>query len=58
MSQKKHASQASSSEQQDKKNKLTDLSKIKTLDFGDSAGFVCDAETGICGPVNQEKEGK
>ena len=30
---------------------------LKGLDNITSAGFVCDVNTGICGPVIQEEEG-
>lgn len=30
---------------------------IETLDLGGS-GMVCDFETGVCGPINEEKEDK
>ena len=35
---------------------LQDLSGIKLVDFGESTGFVCDVETGICGPIDQKEE--
>jgi len=41
------------------KVKLTELKPIQeltTLEFDESAGFFCDVNTGICGPVTQEKE--
>ena len=47
--------------QNDSKAPLIDLSEIqelKSFDFDHSAGFVCDINTGICGPVIQEEEGK
>lgn len=31
---------------------------IEPMDFGSSQGMVCDFETGICGPINEEKEEK
>jgi hypothetical protein len=31
---------------------------LKSLDNITSAGFVCDINTGVCGPVTKEKEGK
>lgn len=37
---------------------LQELKTIKTLDIDSSPGFFCDVETGICGPITQEKEGK
>jgi hypothetical protein len=37
---------------------LSGIKKFKTLEFDSSSGFVCDINTGICGPVDQEKEGK
>ena len=42
------------------KNELTDtlqdLSKFKLVDFGESTGFTCDVQTGICGPIDQKEE--
>ena len=52
---------AASPERNDSKVPLIDLSEIqelKSFDFDHSAGFVCDINTGICGPVIQEEEGK
>lgn len=52
---------AASPERNDSKAPLIDLSEIqelKSFDFDHSAGFVCDINTGICGPVIQEEEGK
>ena len=37
---------------------LKPIQELKGFDFADSDAFVCDIETGICGPVNQEKEAK
>ncbi len=34
-----------------------EIKGIETLDLGGS-GMVCDFETGICGPINEEKEDK
>jgi hypothetical protein len=42
----------------DSKFKAMNLKELKSLDKDDSAVFVCDVNTGICGPVTQEKEGK
>lgn len=50
MNQKKDVERAAS--------KINDFKKLKTLEFDPSQGFVCDVNTGICGPVTQEKEGK
>lgn len=35
---------------------LKPIQELKGFDFADSNAFVCDMETGICGPVNQKKE--
>lgn len=35
---------------------LKDLSGIKLVDFGESTGFVCDVQTGICGPIEQKED--
>lgn len=32
------------------------IEELKGFDFANSDAFVCDMETGICGPVNKEKE--
>ncbi|WP_077617891.1 hypothetical protein [Bacillus sinesaloumensis] len=32
--------------------------KLKSLNFDSSSGFICDINTGICGPVTQKKEGE
>lgn len=37
---------------------LPDLSGIQLMDFGESTGFSCDVQTGICGPIDQKKEEK
>ena len=37
---------------------LKPIQELKGFDFADSDAYVCDMETGICGPVNQEKEAK
>lgn len=37
---------------------LTGVKKLKSLDFDNSSGFVCDVNTGICGPVIQKEEDK
>jgi len=34
------------------------IQELKGFDFAASDAFVCDMDTGICGPVNQEKETK
>ena len=37
---------------------LKPIQELKGFDFADSNAFVCDMETGICGPVNQKEETK
>ncbi|WP_096269927.1 hypothetical protein [Paucisalibacillus globulus] len=37
---------------------MNGIRKIKSLDIDTSAGFVCDINTGICGPIEKKKEGK
>lgn len=37
---------------------LNGIKKLKTLDVNQSNDFMCDIETGICGPVTQKEEGK
>ena len=52
---------AASPERNDSKAPLIDLSEIqelKSLEFDLSDGFFCDINTGICGPVRKEEEGK
>ena len=51
----------SSNKKKDSREKFEDLStlkKLKSIDLDTSSGFICDINTGICGPVNQKKEGK
>ncbi len=40
------------------KKKPIELKPLEGFDFQDADGFVCDVETGICGPVKKEKETK
>jgi len=57
----KQTQSASSKAHKDSKEtskNLSGIKKLKTLDFGSSEGFICDVNTGVCGPVSQEKEGK
>lgn len=35
-----------------------EMKKVETLEFDNAEGFVCDFNTGICGPITQEKEVK
>lgn len=37
---------------------LKPMTELKGFDFGESDAMVCDMETGICGPVDKEKEKK
>lgn len=37
---------------------LKSIPELTTLEFDDSTGFVCDVNTGICGPVTEKKEGE
>ena len=37
---------------------LKPIQELKGFDFADSNAFVCDTETGICGPVNKERKTK
>ncbi len=37
---------------------LKPIQELKGIDFAASDALVCDMNTGICGPVNQEKETK
>ena len=34
---------------------LKPIQELKGFDFTESNAFVCDMETGVCGPVNEEK---
>lgn len=34
-----------------------EIKSVEILDLGGS-GMVCDFETGVCGPINEEKEDK
>lgn len=50
-----------SPERNDSKAPLIDLNNIqelKSFEFEGSEGFVCDINTGICGPVIKKEEGK
>jgi len=55
MVEKQKQSTTTSQSNKDKRT-MKHLTKIKTLDLGNAQGFTCDTETGICGPVDQEKE--
>ena len=33
-----------------------DLGGFQLIVFGESTGFACDVQTGICGPIDQNKE--
>lgn len=46
----------SAAEQADSNNTLQNLSGLQMVEFGDSTGFACDVDTGICGPVDQKEE--
>jgi hypothetical protein len=51
----------SSTNQKDSKEsskEMDGIKKLKVLDIDNSTGFVCDINTGICGPVEKKKEGK
>jgi hypothetical protein len=37
---------------------LKPIQELKGFEFATSDAFVCDMETGVCGPVRQEKETK
>ena len=57
----KQSISAAASEQNDSKITLIDLNDIqelKSMDNDQSAGFVCDIDTGVCGPVTNMKEEK
>lgn len=34
------------------------LGGLKTIELDSSGGFVCDINTGICGPIDEKKEVK
>ena len=46
----------------EKKNESNDshseVIELKSFSLDSSEGMMCDADTGICGPVNEEKEDK
>lgn len=44
--------------EKDTKETVKPLKELKTIEFDSSQGFVCDVNTGICGPITQEEEGK
>lgn len=37
-------------------SELKSIQELKSFDLGDTDVFVCDMETGMCGPANQEEE--
>ncbi|MFS0823537.1 hypothetical protein DZB84_01700 [Bacillus sp. HNG] len=37
---------------------LNGVKKLKSLDIDSSSGFVCDVNTGICGPIKPKEEDK
>ena len=37
---------------------LNDIQELKSIDNDQSSGFVCDIDTGVCGPVTNMKEEK
>lgn len=45
-----------SSEKKNPTLKMLDMKDIKEMSLDNSSGFVCDVNTGICGPVNNRKE--
>lgn len=45
-----------SSEKKNSTLKMLDMKDIKEMSLDNSSGFVCDVNTGICGPVNNRKE--
>ncbi|MBF6633192.1 hypothetical protein QL992_14395 [Microbacterium sp. APC 3898] len=38
------------------KHTRQDIDGFQLIDFGESTGFACDVQTGICGPIDQNKE--
>lgn len=44
--------------QEESASKLKPIQELKGFDFAASDAFSCDMETGICGPVKQDKETK
>lgn len=38
--------------------KLKGVTELKGFEFDGSVGFVCDVNTGICGPITKKEEGK
>ncbi|WP_156302516.1 hypothetical protein [Salinicoccus sp. YB14-2] len=37
-------------------NPQSEVIELKSFSLDSSEGMMCDADTGICGPVNEEKE--
>ncbi|WP_010096331.1 hypothetical protein [Ornithinibacillus scapharcae] len=56
MSKEKLANKEASSEEKNSTVKWIDMKEIKEISLDNSSGFVCDINTGICGPVNNRKE--
>ena len=37
---------------------MNSIQELKSIDNDNSSGFVCDIDTGVCGPITKVKEGK
>lgn len=47
-----------SEEHNDTNDIRSEVIELKSFSLDSSEGMMCDADTGICGPVNEEKEDK
>lgn len=47
-----------SSEKKNPTLNLIDMKEIKEISLDNASGFICDINTGICGPVNKREEEK
>lgn len=45
-----------SQKENDINNTQSEVIELKSFSLDSSEGMMCDADTGICGPVNEEKE--
>lgn len=55
---KKHeeSSEARENKSNDTRSDLKSIQQLTILEYDNSAGFICDATTGICGPATQKNE--
>ncbi len=52
----KKQNESVSEKQNDINEAHSEVIELKSFSLDSSEGMMCDADTGICGPVNEEKE--